>query len=492
MKKSNAFTSGILMLSASWIAKTLGLLSTIILARLLTPEDFGLVAITMLVIHFLGVFAQTGSQHYLLSKETIDDDDLNTAWSINFILRLTIALLLFTFAKPIADFFQADLTNALRVSSLILIIIGFTNPAISLAKRQFKYAGIFKLSLIVKFISFTVTVIVAYYTRSYWALIIGTITHYLVNAIGSYFIYPFRPKLSLKKFDQQWEFSKWVLLRSFTGYIRSKGDAFLIAKFFNTSEVGVFSIAKEFAMLVYEQIATPIAEIIMTSVQKAKNNKANIPYIIEKYLLILISMIAPIVCLLSLLSESVVSIILGEKWLAAAPILTVLTLLGVSTSLTVVFNSTLTALQLTKLTFKIDIITTIIILSTLFALKDLKLIEFATLRAALDASVVISYLMFTKWVVGLSLRSTLKNLTPTLAATGLMVIAISQITSLITVDSFISLVLVSMASVLTYIISLLVLVNIFPFAGQALVDLKATINGLIKQTAGKVGLKIAS
>jgi lipopolysaccharide exporter len=485
MTKSNALTSGILMLSASWIAKTLGLLSTIILARLLSPEDFGLVAITMLVIHFLHVFAQTGAQQYLLSKNIINDDDLNTAWSINIILHSFIALLLFCFAGLIADFFKADLTLALKVSSFILIIIGLNNPAISIAKREFKYSGIFKLALLVKFISFSVTITIAFYTHSYWALIIGSICHYTVNTIGSYFIYPYKPSFCLKNFRQQWGFSKWVLLRGFTGYIRSKGDAFLIAKFFTTSEIGLFTVAKDFAMLVYEQIATPIAEIIMTSVQKTSNNKGDIPHIVEKYLLILISLLAPIICLLSLLSESIVTIILGEKWLAAAPILTILTLLGVSTSITVVFNSTLTALKRTKLTFKIDIITTIIILTTLFLLKDIKLINFAILRTALDASVLISYLMFTKWVIGLSLRSTLKNLTPTLIATCLMAIVVSLFADIITISNFLNLVLVSGISLIVYLFVLIILVNSFPYAGHALLELKTTINRICKNTYQK-------
>ena len=479
MKKSNALSSGVLMLAASWIAKTLGLLSTIILARLLTPEDFGLVAITMLVMHFLHVFASTGAQQYLLSQQTINDDDLNTSWSINMILHSFIALILFSFSSMVSAFFDADITMALQVSSLILIIIGLHNPAIALAKREYKYQGIFKLTLIAKFISFTITIAFAYYTRSYWALIIGTFTHYLVNAIGSYYIYPYKPKFCLKNFNQQWDFSKWVLLRGFTGYTRSKGDAFIIAKFFNASEVGLFAIAKDFSMLVYQQIAMPIADIIITSVQKANIN--NVPYIIEKYLLILISMIVPIVCLLSLLSENIVIIILGDKWLAAAPILTILTILGVSASLTVVFNSTLTALKKTKLTFKIDLITTIIILTTLFLLKNVQLIDFAKLRTLLDMLVLLSYLVFTKWVVGLSLKSTLKNLTPTLISTLLMIFTINQISHFFIINTFIDLAIVSMVSVFTYVISLFVLVNIYPFAGPALIDLKTTINSLAKK-----------
>jgi len=479
MTKSSALTSSILMLSASWIAKALGLISTIVLARLLTPEDFGLVAITMLVVHFLDVFANTGAQQFLLSKDDVNDDDLNTAWSLNMIFRVIITFALLVFAEPIAQFFEADLTAAFRVSAIILIIIGLTNPALSMAKRAFNYKGIFKLALVVKFISFVITITAAYYTRSYWALIIGTVSHYTIHAIGSYFVYPFMPKFCLKNIHEQWDYSKWILLRSFAGYIRSKGDAFIISKFFSTTDVGIFTIAKEFAMLVYEQIATPIAEIIMTSVQKARTDDGDLNYIIEKYLLILLSLILPIVCVISLYAESIVVIILGDKWLAAAPLLGILTLLGISTSLTMVFNSTLTALKLTKLTFKIDVITTVIILGTLFLLKGVALPDFALIRSLLDLIVLVSYFVFTKVIIGLSLRSTFKNLIPTLTAVCAMAFLLTYFSSLIVIDNFFVLAAVSAICLFAYATMLLLIINIFPFAGKTLIDLKTTLNTFV-------------
>lgn len=481
MKSSSALTSSILMLSASWIAKTLGLLSTIILARLLTPEDFGLVAITMLVVHFLDVFANTGTQQFLLSKDNIDDDDLNTAWSLNMLFRVIITFTLLIFANPIADFFDADLANAFRVSAAILIIIGLTNPALNIAKRAFNYHGIFKLALLVKFVSFIITISIAYYTRSYWALIFGTISHYTLHAIGSYFIYPYRPRFCLKNVKEQWDYSKWILLRGFAGYIRSKGDAFIISKFFSTSDVGVFTIAKEFAMLVYEQIAIPVAEIIMTSVQKARKNNANISYTIEKYLLILLSLILPIVCVIASFSEGIVLIVLGEKWLSAAPILEILTILGISTSLTMVFNSTLTALKYTKLTFKIDIITTIVILSVLFLFRAAALEHFAFVRACLDLLVLIAYFAFTKSIIGLSLRSSLNNLVPTLLSVAIMALFFNYCTSNFIVDDFLSLVIASFLSGILYCFSFVILINYYPVRSATLNDLQQTINSIINK-----------
>ena len=80
-KKNNVVNSSILMISASWLAKALGLISTIILARLLTPNDFGLVSIVMLVIYFFNIFSETGCKQYLLSLPEVTNQELNTAWT---------------------------------------------------------------------------------------------------------------------------------------------------------------------------------------------------------------------------------------------------------------------------------------------------------------------------------------------------------------------------------------------------------------------------
>lgn len=477
--KNNYFNSSILILSASWIAKVLSLISTVILARLLTPEDFGLVAITMLIVYFLDIFSHTGTEKYILSKETINNDDINTAWSINISIRVIITLLLLIIAQPISEFFQADITNALRVSSLILIMIGLSNPAISLMKRDLNYQRIFKLALFVKFTSFIITISIAYLTQSYWALIIGTISHYTINMIGSYIIYPFLPKYSLKNFHDQWLFSKWVLLRSFTGYFRSKGDAFILSKFFSTSDIGIFTIGKEFAMLVYEQIAAPISDLVITSIQRAQGNPIEINKSIEKYLLILLSLILPLAYILSLLSSNIVSIILGEQWLAAGPILEVLALLSISASLTMVFSATLTALKRTKLTFYIEITCTILLLITLYLLRTLPINEFAFIRAFLDFFILGTYLLFTSKVIGINLRTTINNMLPALISTGLMALVIIYLPDKFAPDTFIHLVLTITLSLILYTLLFVFFSNKIPNPSPARLELNQTINRFI-------------
>jgi O-antigen/teichoic acid export membrane protein len=420
-KKNNVVNSSILMISASWLAKALGLISTIILARLLTPNDFGLVSIVMLVIYFFNIFSETGCKQYLLSLPEVTNQELNTAWTLNIISKTIISGVIMLFAPYSASFFsEPQLTMTLYVSALIPFINGLENPAIYLAKRNFNYQGIFKLNLISKIISFTITISLAYYLKSHWALIFGTLTHFSLMTIGSYFIMPFKPSFSLKQIKKQWDYSKWIFVRGLVGYTRAKIDTFILAKSFLTAELGLFNVAKEFAMLLQEQIAMPLQDIVMTSVQKVKGNEQNVASVIEKFSTLLVCLILPAVIGLAMLSDKVMLVVLGEQWLDAAPLLAVLAILGFSTSLVVVLSAALSALSKTKLIFQLDLITTSLILVILVLSRNLDITTFAMVRSLLGFVVLFGYLLALRFVIKLRLLKYLVNMIPALLASTAM------------------------------------------------------------------------
>ncbi len=476
MPTKNALSSGLLMLSASWIAKGLGLISTIILARLLSPEDFGLVAIAMLVVYFFDLFSQTGTKQYLLSKDSITTEDLDTAWTLDVITKSIIGFVIFFSADLMASFFNTDLRLTLLVCSIVPVIIGLKSPAINLVKREFNYQGIFKLQLAAKFISFITTITIALATHSHWAMIFGTIVYFLTLSIGSYWVTSYKPSFSLNNVENQWNYSKWILYRGFIGYAGAKSDAFLLARFFSIGEVGIFSIAKEFAMLVYEQIAMPISEIIMTSIQKVKDDQEQVKTILTKYVIILVAVLLPIICLFSILSKSIILLFLGEKWLDAAPIFSVLTILGVTSSITVVFTSTMNTLKKTKQAFTIDLISTTIILITLYLYKNSTIIEFSFIRAMLGFVVLFVYIFASRKFIPFKLIELLSNLLPIMISFVVMFISVTWLKDFITIESnFIYLCINSILGFFIYASTLSILIFIHPQPNNQLLTIVKSI-----------------
>ncbi|MFT6910030.1 MAG: lipopolysaccharide exporter [Oleiphilaceae bacterium] len=122
-KAKKSLLAGTLLVANALLKKAIGLISTLILARVLAPDDFGLVAITMLVLGFLEVFAVTGSQQYIYQKEDVTKEILDTAWTIDLILKFIIAITLFISADLIASYYEDEqLIGCLRVIAIIPIL----------------------------------------------------------------------------------------------------------------------------------------------------------------------------------------------------------------------------------------------------------------------------------------------------------------------------------------------------------------------------------
>ncbi|MCG8538194.1 MAG: oligosaccharide flippase family protein, partial [Pseudomonadales bacterium] len=168
--------SGILLLGIQILQKGLGTISTLILARLLTPEHFGIVALVVIAIQFFEVLVDTGTQQYIVQKTTLNDTDLNTAWSLDISVKSAMCLVIMLSAPWIADFFEApELTLPLMISALVLPLKAVKSPALMKLARDINYRPFFRLTLWQKAISFTVVVTYALIAPSHWAIISGNI-----------------------------------------------------------------------------------------------------------------------------------------------------------------------------------------------------------------------------------------------------------------------------------------------------------------------------
>ena len=428
MSFKGTLASSIISIAASWVIKALGLISTLILARLLTPEDFGLVAICILVIYFFELFSATGTRAYILSLDEVSLSDINCAWTLDFLAKSVITLLVILLSPAIADYFNnSELAVPIAVSAFIPFITAMENPKINLLRRNLEYAPIFRISIAAKIISFIVTITLAFYLRSFWALIIGSITSATCNTLLGYFLYPYPPKFQTSNFKKQWQFSKWIFSKAFVGYARAKADTFILAKFFTLSNVGYFNIAKELGMLVYEQIALPISDVIMSGIKNAGNEIEVIALTIEKYLVVLISIIFPASIGIILLSHDLVLLLLGEKWIKSSELLKPLAIFGFFVGITAVLTSSLNSLRKVKSTFYLESAIAVFAVIILFIFREATIIDFSIIVAIIGLITFLSYLSLMRFFIPIRLYSLLVGLIPTLVSTLFMSFCINYV-----------------------------------------------------------------
>ncbi len=366
----------------SWSDKLIGFTSTIILARLLVPDDFGIVASAGIVTGMFHVIASVGTGEYLIRKEHINDADLNTGWTINIIMKSISALAIFLLAGVIADFMgDQRLVLVLQVASIPPFIAGFANIGMILYEKNYKLRPSFLVAFSTRLIGFIVKISLAFILQSYWAFILSDIVATLFYLLATYISHSYRPKFSLVKWKEQWMFSQWVLLKSIFVFLRFRIDTIFISKFFPAEALGRYSVAKDVATLPAGQIVGPITASLYVGLSSIHKDAELFTDKVHKAICALFIVVLPISFGSYAVAEDLVYVLLGDKWEQAIPIVMILAFTLLPSVLSDFLTKVMTALGKVKLIFKLEVFFGVITVS-LFALlaEQLTLEKFALLR----------------------------------------------------------------------------------------------------------------
>lgn len=367
----------------------IGVISMLALARILAPEDFGLIAIVSSFVFLFEIISEAGSQQYIIQKDKVSETDLNTVWTVNIILK-TICWLIFCAIVPlIASFFdKPELTLPLYVCSIILIISGFNNPGMFLYQKEFNFKPHFNVSVAAKMFSFAVTIALAITYQSYWAMVFGILTTYTVNLIGSYIMHSYRPLFSLKGWREQWNFSKWMLSRGVLGYIRSEVDTMFTSKLFNMSTVGGYNMMKNLTMIPAQDIITPATQPLLSSFSKVKADSDSFLYQLNLSLVgvTVISVFMATFCFFN--ADILVNILLGDKWLEYSDIFKYMSAYIITFSIMSVFIHAVTSINKVRWLFIYDLLSMLLVLAVLLSFSFENITIFAMTRVLITVVMV--------------------------------------------------------------------------------------------------------
>jgi O-antigen/teichoic acid export membrane protein len=409
------FKSASVLIGIKFIHRFIGLISLLILARLLTPTDFGLVAIISIVVHFFDVISNVGSEQYIIQKDTVSSQDINTAWTLNLIAKVLLWLLLVLTSPLFAMFFeQPNLVPALVLASSVLIIDALKSPGIFILKRNFNYDKIFKLSIAQKIVSFIIVITIAYYSRSYWALIIAEISSSVVFTVGTYLICSHKPKLIFIHLKEQWFFSRWLLFKGIVGYTRSQIDTIIVAKYFPTGLLGKYYMSRDIAMMPAHNILVPATEPLLAALRQTRNDLILFRRQTSASLYAIAVISVPIFFFIWYFSLPILATLLGEQWIESENILHFMSLLFLYFSFILVIEQALLALQKVKLLFYFDFVSLLFVVLGLIILlsNNNNLAYFALIRGVLGTITAIALLLILKHYIKLEIMRLIFLISP--------------------------------------------------------------------------------
>lgn len=379
-------------IGAAWVflfrilSKSLGLISMVILARLLVPEDFGVVALATATLGALEVFAIFGFDAALIQKQHATDDHYDTAWTIGLAMYSSVALMIAAVSVPAAGFFdEPRLTLALLILALAPVFEGLQNIRVVDFRKKMEFRKDFLFMFTRQAVGFCVTIPLALMLRNFWPMIIGIVASKFTGMVFSYVAIPRRPRFCTSEWQEMFGFSKWMFIGNLLYFIRQRASNFIVGKITGTANLGLYTIGHELGNLPTTEIVAPINRAVYPGFSKVASDLRNLR---RSYLNVLgiVSMVAlPAGFGLAAIVEPAVIAILGEKWIDAAPIAGLLAFAGTAAIYETNSSITLMAIGRPDLMTRLLAVFAAILMILLFALTS----SFGLIGAAYAALVAV-------------------------------------------------------------------------------------------------------
>lgn len=316
-------------LSFRIVDRLIGMASTLILVRLLSPADFGIVAMAMTIIALLEVFTIAEFSSAIIQHPSPSRDYYDSAWTLSFVLGAVSTLLMLLFAGPIAGFFnEPQLAPVIVALSLIPLVDGLFNMGCVDFRKYLQFRKDFIFMTGRKLAGVIAVIPLAFIFRSYWALVGGMIAGRLAGLALSYLLHPFRPKFSFGSAAPLFTFSRWIILNNALTFLSTRGAHLLIGRVSGATTLGIYTVAHEMASLPTTELAAPINRVMFPAYSTLSHDFPALRHGFLKVLGLIALLAIPAGLGMASVAHLFVPVVLGDKWHAATPVIEILAVAG--------------------------------------------------------------------------------------------------------------------------------------------------------------------
>lgn len=325
-----AMNAGVWALGLRITLRILLLVRTVILARLLAPDDFGLMAIATLVILLFDRLSQMGFDSALVQQKGDIRSYLDTAWTFQIARATAIALMLLVAAPVIAGIFDApDVEPIVRALSIAVILRGLASLGVVDFWRELRFSRFSLLQVSDKLADVVVSIIAAIILGNAWALVFGVIAGSLTGTITSYLIHPYRPKLRWNRAQagELFGFGKWVMAATVLTYTVNNLDDILVGRILGVAALGFYRMAYNFSQAVSTEISHTVSPVAFPTYSKLQDDPPRLRTAYMGTLHLVAFLAFPVAAGTALVATDLTIGVLGDKW---APMISALQLLSIA------------------------------------------------------------------------------------------------------------------------------------------------------------------
>jgi lipopolysaccharide exporter len=331
-----------------WSMKAISLMSSIILIRLLAPEDFGLMTKAIISVGLLEVLLDSGFKQALIQKKTTDQSDYDTVFTLNMIFGSAIFIALIGLSPLLSHFMEEPrLTMIIPLLGIRVLVWGMSSPKTADFLRNLEYSKDFWFNVSVKLVSVPSTIIFAFIFKDYRALVGGQIVSQLAELSLSYIMAPYRPRFGLSRVREIWKFSLSFISLNYAIYATQRMDEmFLMHRGGENSNrwLGYYNVANILGCLLTYEVLYPLTRSLFPVFSKLREDKAALSKAVRQVFGIVWALALFCGVGTALMGENLMLALGGEEWRAA---IVVLQWVGIASALQMVNLVIGTVLQVT-------------------------------------------------------------------------------------------------------------------------------------------------
>lgn len=307
------------------IAKLVAPITTMVLARLLTPDAFGVLVTAQMVISFAEIFTDAGFQKYIVQHEFCDDEDKYKSTTVAFWANLIMSLLIWVgitiFSTPIAHLVGCEGHGfVITVSCVCIPLAAFSSIQMALFRRDLDFKTLFWVRIIGILIPIVVTVPLAFATRSYWSLIIGMVALNCSNALILTIKSKWKPRwfFSVQRFKEMFSFTMWSMLEAISIWLTSYIDIFIVGTMLSQYYLGLYRTSMSTVAQATSIITAATTPVLFASLSRLQSNRTEFNAMFFKFQKIVGVLVIPIGVGIFLFSDLITEILLGDQWVEAS------------------------------------------------------------------------------------------------------------------------------------------------------------------------------
>ena len=306
-------------------ARLVSPITSIVLAHILAPEEFGIVTTIVMIVTFAEIFTDAGFQKYLIQHEFIDDSDkwlsVNVAFWSNFIVSVVIWLIICIFCDSIANLVgNPGLGYVVAIACISIPLEAFSSIQMALYKRDFDFKTLFKVRMVGIFIPLFVTIPLALIFKNFWALIIGNITRDLFNAALLTYFSQWKPRFvySFEKFKKLFSFTVWSMIEAISIWLTGYVDVFIVGTMLSQYYLGLYKTSSALVGQILGLITAITTPILFSALSRLQNDESEFRNLYFRFQKTVSIIVMPLGVGIFCFRDFLTYILLGEEWAEAA------------------------------------------------------------------------------------------------------------------------------------------------------------------------------